>query len=113
MNTLKNLALVIFGVLLISSFVSNETAHQPATKTELSNGEKNIELIKKLMKEHEFKKIEIFSTNFYFIEVNEDQLSFEDIYIVAKRDNENVIHINSDKIGCIHVDGKNLKFWVH
>jgi len=105
METLKKSLVVILGVLLISSFVTNVN-HQPAAKTELSNGEKNIELIKKFIKENEFTDINIsfeaisssqYGIGFHQIKLMKDNLSFEDIYVVVK-DEDNTYYFEGEKI---------------
>jgi len=111
METLKKSLVVILGVLLISSFVTNVN-HQPATKTELSNGEKNIELIKKLMKENEFKDVRITSdfagTEYLYSKIEPSEISFDDIYIIVRADDTDIIYFESDKITYIRKSGKSL-----
>jgi hypothetical protein len=97
MNTLKNVLLVIIGILIISSFTANE-------KKELSNGEKNIELIKKLIKENELIRVTFqytgSSSNFLATlrEATPEEITYDDIYIKITRDEESELYINTEKI---------------
>lgn len=85
MDKLKNVLFVIVGIFIISSFTNNE-------KKELSSGEKNIELIKKLLQENEFKSItlyaELTSNDFFKVECSASEITFDDNYIIVKGKNE-------------------------